>query len=122
MLMPGTGHTVFFTHNWKGIQILDIIQGYKILFMEESSQHFHSSTKAKSAEERDLIIEEINSLLAKDTIEGVPMSELCYSSNMFLVAKKSRGKSPVLNLRLLNNFVPNETFKMEGSHLLKDFS
>ena len=49
------------------------------------------------------------------------MSELCYSSNMFLVAKKLGGKRPVLKLRPLNNFVPNETFKMEGIHLLKDF-
>ena len=49
------------------------------------------------------------------------MSELCYSSNIFLVAKKSGGKRPVLYLRPLNNFVPNETFKMEGIHLLKDF-
>ena len=57
--------------------------------MEEPSQHFHPSTKANSAEERDLILEEINSLLAKDATEQVPMGELCYSSNMFLVAKKS---------------------------------
>ena len=40
---------------------------------------------------------------------------------MFLVAKKSGGKRPVLNLWPLNYFVPNETFKMEGIHLLKDF-
>ena len=59
MLMPVTGRTVFFTDNWKGIhasqQVLDIIQGYKIPFVEEPSQHFHPSTKANSAEERDLI-------------------------------------------------------------------
>ena len=89
--MPVTGCTVFFTDNWKGIQagqqILDIIQGYKIPLVEEPSQRFHPSTKANSAQERDLILEEINSLLAKDEIEEVPMSELCYSSNMFLVAK-----------------------------------
>ena len=89
--------------------------------MEEPSQRFHPSTKANSAQERDLILEEINSLLAKDAIEEVPMSELCYSSNMFLVVKKSGGKRPVLNLRPLNNFVRNETFKLEGIHLLKDF-
>ena len=93
--MPITGRTVFFTDNWKGIQasqqVLDIIQGYKIPFVEEPSQCFHLSTIANSAEERDLILEEINSLLAKDAIEEVPMSELCYSSNMFLVAKKVRG-------------------------------
>ena len=72
--MPVTGRTVFFTNNWKGIQasqqVLGAIQGYKIPFVEEPSQRFHSSTKANSAEERDLILEEINSLLDKDVIEG----------------------------------------------------
>ena len=96
MLMPVTGRPVFFTDNWKGIQagqqVLDIIQGNKIPFVEEPSQRFHPSTKANSAEERDLILEEINSLLAKDAIEEVPMSELCFSHDMFLVAKKSGGK------------------------------
>ena len=115
-LTPVTGHTVFFTDNWKGIQAI-----HQIPFVEEPSQHFHPSTKANSAEERDLILEEISSLLAKDTIEEVPMGELRYSNNMFLVAKKAGGKRPVLNLRPLNNFVPNETFKMEGIYLLKDF-
>ena len=69
-------------------QVLDIIQGYKIPFVEEPSQRFHPFTKANSAEERDLILEEINSLLAKDATDEVPISELCYSSNIFLVAKK----------------------------------
>ena len=98
-----TGHT-----GWKGIQasqqVLDAIQGYRIV--EEPSQCFHPSTKANSAEERDLIFEEINSLLAKDATEEVPMNELCYSSNMFLVARKPGGKRPVLNLWSLNNFIP----------------
>ena len=35
--------------------------------------------------------------------------------------QKSGGKRPVLNLKPLNKFVPNQTFKMEGIHLLKDF-
>ena len=49
------------------------------------------------------------------------MSELYYSSSMFLVTKKSGGKRPVLNLKPLNKSVPNQTFKMEGIHLLKNF-
>ena len=64
--MSVTGRTFFFTDNWKRIQasqqVLIIIQGYKIPFVEEPSQRFHPSTKANSAEERDLILEEINSL------------------------------------------------------------
>ena len=46
------------------------------------------------------------------------MSELNYSSSMFLVAKKSGGKRLVVNLRALNKFVPDQTFKMEVIHLL----
>ena len=78
-------------------------------------------TQANSDEERVLIEEEINSVLAKDAIEEIPMSELYYASSMFLVAKKSGGKRPVLNLQPLNKFVPNQTFKTEGIHFLKDF-
>ena len=78
-------------------------------------------TQANSDEERILIEEEINNLLAKDAIEEIPMSELYYSSSMFLVTKKSGGKRSVLNLKPLNKFVPNQTFKTEGIHLLKDF-
>ena len=65
--------------------------------------------------------EEINNLQAKDAIEEVPMSELYYSSSMFLVAKKSGGKRPVLTLKPLNKFVPNQTFKVESIHLLRRF-
>ena len=78
-------------------------------------------TQANSDEESVLIEGEINNLLAKDAIKEIPMSELYYSSFMFFVAKKSGGKRPVLNLKPLNKFVPNQTFKMEGIHLLKDF-
>ena len=56
--MPVTGRNVFFTDNWKGIQasqqVLDIIQGYMIPFVEEPSQSFHPSAKANSSEEETL--------------------------------------------------------------------
>ena len=88
MLMSVIGHTVFFTDNWKGIQasqqVFNIIQGYRIPFMEEASQCFHPSTKAKSVQERELIFEEINSLLVKDAIKEVLMNELCYSIYIYI--------------------------------------
>ena len=93
--MPVTGRTVFFTGNWKGTQasqqVLDIIQGYKIPFVEDPSQRFHPSNKANFAEERDLILEEINSLLAKDAIEEVPMSNFVIPVICFW-QPKSQGK------------------------------
>ena len=49
-------------------------------------------TQVNSNEERVLIEEEINNLLAEDAIEEVAMSELYYSSSMFLVAKHQEVK------------------------------
>ena len=124
-VIPLTGHTSYFYDNWESInassQVLAIISGYEIPFVKEPYQYHHPMTQANSDEEKILIEEEINNLLAKDAIEEIPMSELYYSSSMFLVTKKSGGKRPVLNLKPLNKFVPNQTFKMEGIHLLKDF-
>ena len=48
------------------------------------------------------------------------MSQLHYSNSLFLVAKCSGGKRPVINLRPLNRFVPNQKFRMESILLLKD--
>ena len=124
-MIPLTGRTSYFYDNWESInassQVFNIISGYEIPFVKEPYQYHHPITQANSDEERILIEEEINNLLAKDAIEEIPMSELYYSSSMFLVTKKSGGKRPVLNLKPLNKFVPNQTFKMEGIHLLKDF-
>ena len=124
-MIPLTGRTSYFYDNWESInassQVLNIISGYEIPSVKEPYQYHHPITQANSDEERILIEEEINNLLAKDAIEEIPMSELYYSSSMFLVTKKSGGKRPVLNLKPQNKFVPNQTFKMEGIHLLKDF-
>ena len=123
-MIPLTDRTSYFYDNWESInassQVLNVISGYEIPFVKEPYEYHHPMTQANSDEERILIEEEINNLLAKDAIEEIPMSELYYSSSMFLVTKKSGGKRPVLNLKPLNKFVPNQTFKMEGIHLLKD--
>ena len=48
------------------------------------------------------------------------MSQLHYSNSLFLVAKRSGGKRPVINLQPLKRFVPNQKFRMESILLLKD--
>ena len=48
------------------------------------------------------------------------MPQLHYSNSLFLVAKRSGGGRPVINLRPLNRFVPNKKFRMESILLLKD--
>ena len=124
-MIPLTGRISYFYDNWESIsassQVLNIIIGYKVPFVKEPGRYHHPMTQANFDEERVLIEEEINNLLAKDAIEEIPISELYYSSSMVLVTKKSGGKRPVLNLKPLNKFVPNQTFKIKGIHLLKDF-
>ena len=40
--------------------------------------------------------------------------------NLFLIPKKDGGQRPVINLKVLNNFVSKKHFKMEGIKTLKD--
>ena len=88
-MIPLTGLTSHYYDNWESInassQVLNIISGYKIPFAKEPDQYHHPMARTKSDEERALIEEEINNLLAKDAIAEVTMSELYYSSSMFLV-------------------------------------
>ena len=119
-MIPLTVRISYFYDNLESInassQVLNIISGYQITFVKEPDKYHHPMTQANSDEERVLIEEEINNLLAKDLLRR-------YSSSMFLVAKKSGRtcKRPALNLKPLNKFVPNQTLKMEGIYLLHDF-
>ena len=43
-----------------------------------------------------------------------------FVSNLFLFPKKGSGQIPVINLKLLNQFVKYEHFEMENIHMLRD--
>ena len=73
-----------------------------------------------SAEEEELMQEEIQSMLEKDATEDAPSRGRGFLSTIFLVPKKDGGQRPVINLKSLNAFVHTEHFKMEGIHILKD--
>ncbi len=51
---------------------------------------------------------------------GGQLSERPVSEQLVLVGKKDGGNRPVINLKQLNAFVPYQSFKMEGLHLLKE--
>ena len=53
--------------------------------------------------------------MLKGAVRPLQAQEARSVSNVFLVAKKGTSKRrPVINLRRLNDFIPNEKFKMEG--------
>jgi len=60
------------------------------------------------------VTQEVQELLQKEAIvESYPSSQN-FVSQIFLVEKKWGGQRPVINLKVLNQFVQVEHFKMEG--------
>jgi hypothetical protein len=53
-------------------------------------------------------------LLCKKAIEQVPNSSTGFRSQLFTIQKKTCDHRPVLNLQLLNQFIPHRHFKMES--------
>ena len=101
--------------------MLDIVKGYKIPFVQRPTQTYHPQTQPTDPIDDLLISTEISHFpLEKGAIEEVDMSQLHYSNSLFLVAKRSGGKRPVINLPPLNRIVPNQNFRMESILLLKD--
>ena len=59
-------------------------------------------------------------MLQKGAIQKVSHLSGEFLSNIFLANKSDEGKSPVINLKNVNSFIPYQHFKMEWLHLLKD--
>ena len=62
---------------------------------------------------------EVNAMLGKGSISIVCHSKEKFLSSMFLISKIGGGNRSVINLRVLNWFIPYGHFKMEGSCCLK---
>jgi hypothetical protein len=60
----------------------------------------------------EIIESEISALLEKRAIEET--QEIGFISSIFTIPKKSGGFRPVINLKVLNNFIVYNHFKMEG--------
>ena len=118
------GKLRFHINTWKVITrdpwILDTIKGYQIDFLSEPQQSVVPHCPQYSAEQTQLIVEEVKELLGKGAIKEVHNPRGGFYSNLFLVPKKDGGQRPVINLKALNNFVQTEHFKMEGIHTLRD--
>jgi hypothetical protein len=71
-----------------------------------------SPTRPMNQEQRALLRQEINSLLAKRAIEPAARS-LGFMSSMFVIPKWNGGYRPVFNLKALNQHVIAPHFKME---------
>ena len=63
---------------------------------------------------------EIDNMLEKGTVCQTSHLKEKLLSNVFLVGKKGGGNRPVIKLKHLDQFIPYQHFKMEGSFCLRE--
>ena len=79
--------------------ILDIVNGYKILFILPSRQSRLPNFCQLTKETSDLVDQEVQDMLRKGTIVVSDHKEDQFLSSLFLVKKKDGGNRPVVNLK-----------------------
>ncbi len=125
--LPVGGRIAFFRHQWEGITdnkwVLDIIRkGYAIPFVQDPPlrRSLPESDTVRDPIKRDLLNQEIESLLGKRAIEEVrDLSSPGFYSRLFLVPKKNGKLRPVLDLSALNAYMLVEHFKMETARSIR---
>ena len=119
-----------FLRNWQMITsdqcVLNCVKGYEIDWVAQPSQTQMPRELVFSKTEADCLSQEVESLVQKEAISEISMptnemlSEKGFVSQLFAVPKKDGGIRPVVNLKVLNSYAKQVSFKMEGIHLLKD--
>ena len=115
----------FFYSNWakltQDLNILNIIQGFEIPFLENPVQGKLTNPPDLNQEQSKLVKEALKEMLLKSAIQPVSSCKNQYLSNLFLASKRDRPCNRlVINLKHLNNFIPHQYFKMEGLNLLQN--
>ncbi len=88
---------------------------YKIDFAHPPPFLGIRKTPLNKGDFQDVLLEEVQILFKKETIELIPPEEELDSfySTFFIIPKKGGGRRPILNLRQLNAYVVHRTFRME---------
>ncbi len=116
--------TKFFASNWKSITsdtwVLNAVSdGVKIDFVDLPFQSSLPSSIAMTTEMQSVCDLEVANLLSKKAIIEIDDDSSGFISSLFVIAKKSGGYRPIVNLKPLNSFVRYEHFKMEGLETVK---
>ena len=121
--VPLAGRLVHFLGSWEKLtkdqNILQIVKGYRILFLCRLKQKREPKEINFSMQEKETISLEVENLLKKGAVEQVCPQKDQFLSNIFIVKKKDRGNRPVINLKDLNQYIPFLHFKMESLQSLK---
>ena len=117
--LPLAGRLTHFLQFWKAITtdqwVLQIIEfGYRLDFAGSPPSSGVRVTTLRG-DSQSVLMEEVEGLLEKCAIELVPPGQEKdgFYSTYFVVPKKDGGIRPILNLKLFNQWLVAETFKME---------
>ena len=117
--LPLAGRLSLFHPYWKQITqdqwVLDVVrQGYRLDFAVPPPPTRVRVTQL-GGERQSALLDEVEELLGKCAIELVPPGQEKdgFYSTYFTVPKKDGGIRPILNLKLFNKCLKQETFKME---------
>ena len=116
------GRLKHFIDNWKLLtsdqSVLETVRGYRIPLLSRPHQWRKRVTKARSLEQRALLLQAISDLVSKEAVRQVVETEDQFLSTLFLVKQASKTR-PIFNLKTLNNHVHTEKFKLESLDLVK---
>ena len=121
--IPPAGRISHFLVNWQKLtlnqDILSVVKGYKIPFIKIPFQRKIPNFTKMNKKQIALVDLELKEMLKKGAIMRTQLAQGEFLSSLFLVGKKDGGYCPVINLKMLNQFIPFLHFKLEGLSQLK---
>lgn len=112
------GRLCKFLKEWGSITkdeyILNIVRGYKIPFKSIPIQINEPTPRKYSPDDISLISDSISKLLSTGAIVECNEEEGQFVSTIFTVPKPDGTRRPIINLKLLNQFIENPHFKMDS--------
>ena len=120
LAFPGSfgGQIARFASEWSKLTLdpwvlSTVIEGFRLEFLSEPVQHFVQPNATMDAQQFECCRQEVSSLLEKGAVVRATQGQ-GFISSIFLIAKRSGGFRPIINLRGLNQFLIHQKFKMEG--------
>ena len=105
--------------DFKPGDILSVVKGYRITFIKIHFQQKIPNFTRMNKKQIALVNLELKEMLRKGAIKRTQPAQGEFLSNLFLVGKKDKGFRPVINLKMMNQFIPFLHFKMQDLSQLK---
>ena len=120
LVFPGSfgGHIARFASEWSKLTLdpwvlSTVIEWFRLEFLSEPVQSFVQPNATMDAQQFECCRQEVTSLIGKGVVVKATQGP-GFTSSIFLIAKRSGGFRPIINLRGLNQFLIHQKFKMEG--------